>query len=87
MRSRCCVIGSRTFSFPTLQCQEDGYWLIQQVRALPDEEGGRTPAVAFTAYVRLEDRLRVQSAGFQMYVPKPVEPAELLSVVAQLVTT
>jgi CheY-like chemotaxis protein len=64
---------------------EDGYWLIEQVRSLPADEGGTLPAVALTAYVRLEDRLRVQAAGFQMYVPKPVDPAELVSVIARLV--
>jgi PAS domain S-box-containing protein len=63
---------------------EDGYWLIAQVRALPREAGGATPAVALTAYVRLEDRLQVLSAGFQSYVPKPVEPAELVAVAARL---
>jgi PAS domain S-box-containing protein len=63
---------------------EDGYWLIEQVRALAPEEGGATPAVALTAYVRVEDRLRVLAAGYQQYVPKPVEPAELRDVVARL---
>jgi CheY-like chemotaxis protein len=64
---------------------EDGYWLIEQVRALPAAEGGAIPAAALTAYVRMEDRLQVLAAGFQRYVPKPVEPAELLDVVARLV--
>ena len=62
----------------------DGYWLIQQVRALSPEEGGATPAVALTAYVRIEDRIRVTAAGFQQYVPKPVEPVELRAVIARL---
>ncbi|NTU84326.1 MAG: response regulator, partial [Chloroflexales bacterium] len=64
---------------------EDGYWLIAQVRALAPEDGGATPAVALTAYVRMEDRLRVLAAGFQRYVPKPVEPQELWAVLAELV--
>jgi PAS domain S-box-containing protein len=63
---------------------DDGYWLIQHVRALPPEEGGALPAVAVTAYVRVEDRLRVLSAGFEEYATKPVEPAELRAVVARL---
>jgi hypothetical protein len=63
---------------------EDGYWLIERVRALGADEGGATPAVALTAYVRMEDRLRVLSAGFDLYVPKPVDPAELRDVVARL---
>jgi PAS domain S-box-containing protein len=63
---------------------EDGYELIRKVRALPRERGGRTPAVALTAYARTEDRLRALAAGYQMHVPKPVEPTELLTVVATL---
>jgi PAS domain S-box-containing protein len=62
----------------------DGYWLIEQLRALPPEQGGTTPAVALTAYVRMEDRLRVLASGFEHYIPKPVDPAELRAVVAQL---
>jgi signal transduction histidine kinase/DNA-binding response OmpR family regulator len=64
---------------------EDGYWLIQQVRALPQEQGGTIPALALTAYVRIEDRLRVLASGFEQYIPKPVEPSELRAVIAQLV--
>ncbi|HEX3203098.1 MAG TPA: response regulator [Nitrospiraceae bacterium] len=61
---------------------EDGYELIRQVRAMDPQQGGRIPAVALTAYARGEDRLRALSAGFQMHVAKPVEPAELAAVVA-----
>ncbi|OJT27421.1 hypothetical protein BO221_05470 [Archangium sp. Cb G35] len=64
---------------------EDGYRLISQVRALPSEEGGGVPAVALTAYARVEDRTRALTAGFNMHVAKPVEPAELLSVLSNLV--
>ena len=63
---------------------EDGYSLIAKVRALPTEEGGQTPAAALTAYARMEDRTRALRAGFQMHVPKPVEPLELIAVVANL---
>ena len=63
---------------------EDGYTLIGRVRALAGEDGGSIPAVALTAYARAEDRLRVLRSGFQMHVPKPVEPAELITVVANL---
>jgi signal transduction histidine kinase/ActR/RegA family two-component response regulator len=61
---------------------EDGYSLIRKVRALPAEQGGRIPAVALTAHARAEDRMRVLSAGFNMHIPKPVEPAELALVIA-----
>ena len=61
---------------------EDGYDLIRKVRAMDPACGGRIPAVALTAYARVEDRLRALSAGFQMHVAKPVEPLELATVVA-----
>jgi signal transduction histidine kinase/CheY-like chemotaxis protein len=63
---------------------EDGYALIAKVRALTPDEGGETPAVALSAYARVEDRMRTLSAGYQMHVPKPVEPAELVAIVASL---
>ncbi|MEH2002407.1 MAG: ATP-binding protein [Nostoc sp.] len=64
--------------------QEDGYTLIKKVRALPTEEGGRIPAVALTAYARAEDRTQALLAGFQLHVPKPVNPGELAAVIANL---
>lgn len=63
---------------------EDGYELIRKVRALPAKRGGRTPAIALTAYARTEDRLRALRAGYQMHVSKPVELAELVTVMASL---
>ncbi|WNG44919.1 PAS domain-containing protein [Archangium minus] len=65
---------------------EDGYRLISQVRALSAEEGGGVPAVALTAYARVEDRARALTAGFNMHVAKPVEPSELLTILSNLVT-
>jgi PAS domain S-box-containing protein len=64
--------------------EQDGYRLIRQVRALPPDHGGRTPAVALTAYARVEDRTRAMLAGFQNHVTKPVEPDELIAVIASL---
>lgn len=63
---------------------EDGYKLIFRLRSLEAEQGGRTPAAALTAYARTEDRVRALSAGYQIHVPKPVEPNELVTVVASL---
>ena len=63
---------------------QDGYELIRKVRTLPAERGGRIPAAALTGYGRLEDRMRALSAGFQLHAAKPVEPAELVAVVASL---
>jgi CheY-like chemotaxis protein/anti-sigma regulatory factor (Ser/Thr protein kinase) len=62
----------------------DGYELMRQVRTLTPESGGRVPAVALTAHARVEDRLKALAAGFQMHVPKPVEPAELLTVLGSI---
>ena len=63
---------------------EDGYTLLRKVRALDANQGGNIPAVALTAYARVEDRVRALAAGFQMHVAKPIEPAELVAVVANL---
>ncbi|MGQ0763320.1 MAG: hybrid sensor histidine kinase/response regulator [Acidobacteriota bacterium] len=64
--------------------EEDGYTLIEKVRALGPEHGGRTPAVALTAYARVEDRLRALAAGYNMHVTKPIDPDELIMVLASL---
>ena len=63
---------------------EDGYTLLRKVRALEAEQGGRIPAIALTAYAREEERMQALLAGFQLHVPKPVNPAELVAVVANL---
>ncbi|MFZ5895761.1 MAG: ATP-binding protein [Myxococcota bacterium] len=63
---------------------EDGYDFIRQLRALPASSGGRTPAVALTAYCRVEDRTKALAAGFNMHAPKPIEPAELIAGLASL---
>ena len=63
---------------------EDGFSLIRKIRRLTDEQGGNTPAIALTAYARAEDRVRALRSGFQIHIAKPVEPAELIAVVANL---
>jgi PAS domain S-box-containing protein len=62
----------------------DGYALISKIRQLPKERGGEIPAAALTAYAGVEDRMRALSAGYQIHIPKPVEPDELITVVANL---
>jgi CheY-like chemotaxis protein len=62
---------------------EDGYGLIEKVRSLEDDEAQKIPAVAITAYAKEEDRKRALSSGFQIYLAKPVELSELISVVAR----
>ena len=61
-----------------------GYWLIGQVRALPPEHGGVTPAAALTAYTGPEHRASVLRAGFQLHVEKPISLDALVGVVATL---
>lgn len=63
---------------------EDGYSFIKKLRAL-ESNGHQMPAVALTSYVRIEDRTRALSAGFNMFVPKPVQPDELINAIANLV--
>ena len=63
---------------------ESGYDLIKKIRSLDPDLGGRVPAVALTAYAGAADRRRALLAGFQTHLAKPVEPDELLAVVASL---
>jgi CheY-like chemotaxis protein/signal transduction histidine kinase len=64
---------------------EDGYALIRRVRALEPSAGGNVPAIALTAYARPEDRRRAKDEGFQVHLAKPVEPDELVALVASFV--
>jgi signal transduction histidine kinase/CheY-like chemotaxis protein len=63
---------------------DDGYALMRRVRALPEAWGAGVPVVALTAHAGPEDGARLLAAGFQVYVPKPVEPAELVALVARV---
>ena len=63
---------------------EDGYSLIRAVRALEAADIRSTPAIALTGQARFSDRMRALLAGYQMHVPKPVEPAELITLIANL---
>lgn len=72
--------------------EEDGYSLIRKVRAIEragdissPQQRGKIPAAALTAYARPEDRTRAIQEGYQLHLPKPVQPAELTTVVASLV--
>jgi signal transduction histidine kinase/ActR/RegA family two-component response regulator len=67
--------------------EEDGYDLIRRVRELEGKTGARLPAAALTAYARSEDRMRALRAGFQTHIPKPVNIAELTTVIANLALT
>ncbi|HUF90985.1 MAG TPA: ATP-binding protein [Candidatus Limnocylindria bacterium] len=63
----------------------DGYALIQQVRAMEREHGGRLPAIALTAYAGADDRERAIAAGFDCHVTKPITPSELAEAVARTI--
>jgi CheY-like chemotaxis protein len=62
----------------------DGYAFMRMVRALPEDAGGKIPAVAVTAFSAAADRYRALRAGYQMHIAKPVESRELLTVCASL---
>ncbi|MFT3924204.1 MAG: ATP-binding protein [Myxococcales bacterium] len=65
---------------------EDGYSLIRRIRQFSRERGGAVPALALTAYARGEDRSKALRAGFNMHLAKPIDPSELLLVVATMLT-
>jgi CheY-like chemotaxis protein/anti-sigma regulatory factor (Ser/Thr protein kinase) len=56
----------------------DGYDLIKSIRQLGEDHGGRTPAMALTAYAGIDDRKRAMAAGYEMYISKPFVAAELI---------
>jgi CheY-like chemotaxis protein len=64
---------------------EDGYSFMKRVKTWAREAGVWIPAVALTAYARAEDRMKALASGYQIHVPKPVEPAELITVLVSLV--
>jgi CheY-like chemotaxis protein len=64
--------------------ERDGYQLMRAIRALPPDRGGKTPAIAVTAFARSEDRTRALMAGYQVHLAKPIEPHELVVTVASL---
>ena len=63
---------------------EDGYELIRKLRLRDSLHGGRLPAIALTALARTEDRDRALKAGYHAHLPKPVQPIELSTAVAEL---
>ena len=64
--------------------EEDGYSLLRSVRSLNVDGAASVPALAVTAFARAEDRERAHAAGFDAYLAKPVDAAELLETVARL---
>src|SRR5215813_1991078 len=64
---------------------EDGYSLIRRIREWERERDFYTPAVALSAYSQIDDRARTLKAGFQMHLAKPVDPADLVIVIENLI--
>jgi CheY-like chemotaxis protein len=62
----------------------DGYELIRELRQQETTENERMPAIALTAYARVQDRMRAILAGYSTHVPKPVDAHELITIVASL---
>jgi PAS domain S-box-containing protein len=62
----------------------DGYELIRQIRALPDDAQRNVPAIALTAFTRSEDRRRALLAGYQSHLAKPIDTIDLIIEVASL---
>lgn len=65
--------------------EKNGYQFIAEVRSLSAEAGGKTPAIALTAFARAEDRARAMNAGYQEHLPKPVGSFELITAIDALV--
>lgn len=65
---------------------EDGYAMLERIRALGMERGGFAPAIAVSGYAHAKDRSHAFAAGFQAHLAKPVELAELVALVARIAT-
>ena len=63
---------------------EDGYGLIRQLRSHPDAALRRIPAVAITGLARTQERIELLRSGFQAHLCKPIEPSEVVALVASL---
>ena len=67
--------------------RENGYDLIRRIRSLQPEQGGRIPAITLSGYATPDDVDRALTAGYQLHVAKPMDPALLVTAVAGLVAT
>jgi CheY-like chemotaxis protein len=62
----------------------DGFWLIEQVRSLPADSGGRTPAIAVSALVMPVHVQRAMDLGFTDHIAKPTDPGAITRAIARL---
>lgn len=67
--------------------EDDGIWLVRQVRALKPDDGGMVPAVAVSALAAESDRERARAAGFDAYITKPLDPWELCRMISALLSS
>jgi CheY-like chemotaxis protein len=65
----------------------DGYTLLRFLRGMPPEQGGAIPAIALTAYAGEINQQQALAAGFQLHIPKPIDPEVLIEAIAQIVST
>ncbi|HET8647639.1 MAG TPA: ATP-binding protein, partial [Vicinamibacteria bacterium] len=63
---------------------EDGYALLEWLRAFSASSGERMATVAVTAYAAEADRSRALAAGFDAYLPKPLHPDDVVRLVARV---
>jgi CheY-like chemotaxis protein len=63
---------------------EDGYDLIQKIRTIETQAGGRIPAITLTGYASAEDEQKARASGYQVHMAKPVELRELVTTIATL---
>jgi PAS domain S-box-containing protein len=63
---------------------QDGFSLLEAIRGLPAAAGGRVPAIALTAYARAADRDQALRTGFDLHMPKPLDPEQLVAAIANL---
>ncbi|MDF5709767.1 MAG: response regulator [Nostoc sp. S4] len=62
----------------------DGYMLMREVRKRSPQQGGHVPAIALTAYAGEMNQQQALAAGFQMHIPKPIDPDELIKAIVDL---
>jgi CheY-like chemotaxis protein len=63
----------------------NGYEMIRRIRACADTR--EVPAIALTAYARAEDRAHTLEAGYQAHLTKPVDAAEVIATLADLLSS
>jgi PAS domain S-box-containing protein len=63
---------------------EDGFEFMTKVRKLSKEKGGSVPAIALTAFAKIEDRDKALSVGFQRHIAKPIDPTAFVNIIAEM---